>query len=106
MHNILVLFVLGIIIYENHRIDIKFLSITGDSPALRNILNFVGHGGYYCCNFCYTRGVHIDKKRQYFYEKEISLRHNEKYYKQSEEAEKVKENIYGHKGELLLQHSL
>ncbi|CAF4860361.1 unnamed protein product, partial [Rotaria sp. Silwood1] len=45
----------GIIINENHRINIKFLSITGDSPALSKILNFIGHGGYYCCNFCYTR---------------------------------------------------
>ncbi|CAF1241007.1 unnamed protein product [Rotaria sordida] len=96
----------GIIINENHRINIKFLSITGDSPALSKILNFIGHGGYYCCNFCYVRGIDIGRKRQYFYGKKIFLRHMEKYYKQSKQAETTKENIHGHKGISILQDIL
>ncbi|CAF1401710.1 unnamed protein product [Rotaria sp. Silwood1] len=59
MFILLIYYLTGIIINENHRINIKFLSITGDSPALSKILNFIGHGGYYCCNFCYTRGISI-----------------------------------------------
>jgi hypothetical protein len=92
------LFTSGITIHENHRIDIKILAITGDSPALRNILNFTGHGGYYCCNFCYIRGVHVDKKRQYFYEKRPVLRDSSTYNEESVGAEKQKRKIYGHKG--------
>ncbi len=84
------LLVLGIVIDGNHRIDIKFLSITADSPALRNILNFIGHGGYHCCNFCYIRGVHVEKKRQYFYEKQPVFRHSSTYAKEAAEAEKSK----------------
>ncbi|CAF4283140.1 unnamed protein product, partial [Adineta steineri] len=90
-----------IIINHHHRIDIKFLSITGDSPALRNILNFIGHGGYFCCNFCYTRGEHTGNKRQYFYKKKPVLRHSSTYEKESVEAEKTKGNIHGYKGELV-----
>ncbi|CAF4751404.1 unnamed protein product, partial [Rotaria socialis] len=96
----------GISIDNNERIDIKFLSVTGDSPALKNILNFKGHGGYYWCNFCYIRGLHIDKKRQYFYENKVILRDCAKYYKQTEKAEKTKQSCFGHKGHSILQDIL
>ncbi|CAF4869588.1 unnamed protein product [Rotaria socialis] len=96
----------GISIDNNQRINIKFLSVTGDSPALRNILNFIGHGGYYCCNFCYIRGLHIDRKRQYFYKNKFILRDCVKYYKQTEKAEKSKQNCFGHKGHSILQDIL
>ncbi|CAF1231843.1 unnamed protein product [Rotaria sordida] len=96
----------GVIIDHNHRIDLKFLSITGDSPALRNILKFIGHGGYFCCNFCYTRGQHIERKRQYFYEKKTVLRYSSTYNKESAAAEKTKKIIYGHKGISILQNIL
>ncbi len=46
------------------------------------------------------------KKMQYFYEKELFLRDTDTYYQQSKQAEITKEKIYGHKGELLIQHSL
>ncbi|CAF1319568.1 unnamed protein product [Rotaria sordida] len=95
-----------VIIDHNHRIDLKFLSITGDSPALRNILKFIGHGGYFCCNFCYTRGQHIERKRQYFYEKKPVLRYSSTYNKESAAAEKTKKIIYGHKGISILQNIL
>jgi hypothetical protein len=102
MLKIFLLFVLGIIIDENYRINVKFLSITGDSPALSKILNFKGHNGYYCCNFCFIRGVHIAKKRQYFYEEKVFLRDTRKYDKHSKQAEETKQMVYGHKGKLLI----
>jgi hypothetical protein len=98
--------VLGILINETHRINIKFLSITGDSPALSKILNFIGHNGYHSCNFCYINGIYIERKMQYFYEKDLLLRDTETYYKQSKQAEVTKGKIYGHKGELLIRDSL
>ncbi|CAF1204622.1 unnamed protein product [Adineta steineri] len=96
-----------IMINENYRINIKFLSITGDSPALSKILNFNGHNGYYCCHFCYIRGIHTDKKkRQYFYEQKVFLRDIQKYEKYSQEAEELKEIVYGHKGVSILREVL
>ncbi|CAF1355794.1 unnamed protein product [Adineta steineri] len=86
-----------IMINENYRINIKFLSITGDSPALG-----IGHNGYCCCHFSYIRGIHTEKKRQYFYEEKVFLCDIEKYDKHSQQAEETRKIAYGHKGKLLI----
>ncbi|CAF1368239.1 unnamed protein product [Rotaria sordida] len=71
----------GVTIDHNHHIDVKFLCITGDSPALRNVLNFIGHG-------------------------EPVLRYSSTYAKESAEAEETKTIVYGHKGTSILQNIL
>ncbi|CAF1026745.1 unnamed protein product [Didymodactylos carnosus] len=52
---------------------LKIYGITGDCPALKLILNFTGHGRYYCCWFCYLKGEHIGGKRQYRHEQEVTM---------------------------------
>ncbi|CAF1155535.1 unnamed protein product, partial [Didymodactylos carnosus] len=56
--------------------NIKYYGVIGDCPALKLILDFIGHTGYYCCFFCFTQGYNIPgrNKRQYPYEKPLNLR--------------------------------
>ncbi|CAF1545679.1 unnamed protein product [Didymodactylos carnosus] len=92
----------GIQTFNNQRVDIKFLSITGDYPALKLILNFIGHGGYFCCWYCYLRGVHVNNKRQYLHANPIILRGASAYKEGCLEAERTKNNVFGHLGTSIL----
>ena len=78
--------------------NLKIFAITGDCPALKSILKFVGHGGYWCCWMCYLKGVHDNGKRQYRYEASIEYRSTRVYSKQSSQAEQEGRSIFGHHG--------
>ena len=94
---------LGIIVGENYRIHVKFLSVTGDSPALRNVLNFTSHTGFHPCNFCLIRGTYVDKKLQFYYEENVITRDSTKYDRYSAIAQEGNFKLYGHKGDLLFR---
>ena len=81
----------------------KFYGVTGDCPALRLILNFISHGGYYCCWYCYIRGEHIDGKRQYNFEEPMIMRDPDSFLDESFLAESKKLNVFGHLGQSIIQ---
>ena len=56
------LFYLDIMVKEL-RYTLIIYGVTGDCPALKKILNFIGHNGYDCCWFCYVHGQHVGGKR-------------------------------------------
>jgi hypothetical protein len=96
---------LDIYINEHLIYKLKIYSITGDCPALGMILKFNGHGGYFCCWYCYIEGEHINNKRQYKYEQPIILRNSTTYLQESILAEEMKMKVFGHVGITLL-HSI
>jgi hypothetical protein len=77
----------------------------GDCPAMKLICNFKGHGGYFCCYFCFIKGQHINGKRQYQYET-LNLRSATDYARLSNEAERTKTDQYGHFGISVLERIL
>ena len=81
----------------------KVYGITGDCPALKKILNFIGHTGYHCCWFCYLRGQHLNGKRQYHYHRPVDLRSRQRYRKESNEAQRTTSRVNGHLGRSILQ---
>ena len=81
---------------------LKIYGITGDCPALKMICNFIGHNGYHCCYMCFIKGQHINRKRQYRYER-MDIRTTRKYAKGCKEAERTQANVYGHLGESVLE---
>ena len=99
-------FVLDIHLDKSLSYKLKFLAITGDSPALKLALNFVGHGGYWCCWLCYLKGVHVAGKRQYYYEMPINHRNAREYLQESIQAEKEGRDIFGHRGVSLIHKIL
>lgn len=80
--------------------------ITGDCPALKKILNFIGHNGYDCCWFCYLHGVHVNGKRQYPYERPIVLRSTENYWRDAIIADRNKVKVNGHLGRSVIDELL
>jgi hypothetical protein len=70
---------------------------------LKKILNFIGHGGYDCCWFCYLHGQHADGKRQYCYERPIRLRGRQMYLQESNEAHRTQSRVNGHLGKSIIQ---
>lgn len=80
--------------------QVRFLSIVGDCPALKLVLNFIGHQGYYCCFFCRIRGEHIPHlhKRQYFYQDDWELRDSKSFAEQAIAASSTGTNVNGHLG--------
>ncbi|CAF1478903.1 unnamed protein product [Rotaria sordida] len=80
----------------NYKIHVY--GLTGDCPAIKLVTKHVNHQGYWCCWFCYKRGIHIDNKRQYYFEKRLILRSTTEYAHYSREAERSNENIFGHLG--------
>ena len=76
----------------------------GDCPALKLILSFINHQGYYCCFFCEIRGAHVFDlhKRQYYYGDAGRLRDTKSYADQSIEAETTRTNVNGHLGVSIL----
>ncbi|CAF4114537.1 unnamed protein product [Rotaria sp. Silwood2] len=72
--------------------------LTGDCPAIKLATKHVNHQGYWCCWFCYIQGIHIDNKRQYYFQNELVLRSTTEYAHYSEKAERTNKNIFGHLG--------
>ena len=62
--------------------NVLYYGIIADCPAFRLILNFVGHGGYYCCFYCYTKDRHDQRcrKRQYAYTDILNVRDPQSFY--------------------------
>lgn len=94
---------LEIRISKNLAYKLKVYSITGDCPALRLILSFIGHGGYFCCWYCYIHGEHEHKKRQYRYEQQVILRDSMTYLQESKIACENNSNVFGHLGVTVLE---
>ncbi|CAF4453987.1 unnamed protein product [Rotaria magnacalcarata] len=90
--------ILGIPTRSGINYKILIYGLTGDCPAIKLAIKHVNHQGYWCCWFCYIRGVHIHHKRQYYFKKELALRSAAEYALYSHEAEETKTNIYGHLG--------
>ncbi|CAM4988866.1 unnamed protein product, partial [Rotaria socialis] len=90
------IYILDIVINENINYKLKIYGITGDCPALRLILNFISHNGYYCCWLCYVPGEHISSKRQYKIELPMIMRNKSTYEDESNLAEGKNINVYGH----------
>lgn len=80
--------------------------MTGDCPALRLILRFISHGGYYCCWFCLIRGIHVNRKRQYRYEPSIILRTTFDFAVKSQLAHQQQSKFHGHLGVSVLEQIL
>jgi len=81
----------------------------GDCPALKLVLEFKGHNGYYCCFYCYIKGVHIGGrggKRQYFYEDDFQLRDAKNYVSESVKAADTSSKVFGHLGRSILHDLL
>ncbi|CAF4840063.1 unnamed protein product [Rotaria socialis] len=86
--------------------NLKAYGITGDCPALKKILNFIGHGGYDCCWLCYIYGQHTNGKLQYSYQRQLKLRDTLTYLHESIEADQTKTRVNGHLGKSILQDLL
>ncbi|CAF2117764.1 unnamed protein product [Rotaria magnacalcarata] len=86
------------VIVNDQTIKLKVLGITGDSPALKIALNFISHNGYYCCYFCYLRGIHQKQKRQYPYECLHQMRTVNSFAQDATAAEQLNRNEKGHLG--------
>lgn len=99
------LFYLDIMVKES-RYTLIIYGVTGDCPALKKILNFIGHNGYDCCWFCYVHGQHVGGKRQYFYQRPIFLRSSRNYLHDSNEACRTKSRVSGHLGKSVVQDLL
>ncbi|CAF1217951.1 unnamed protein product [Adineta steineri] len=73
----------GIALKNENICKILFYAIIGDDcPALKLILEFIGHADYFCCFYCYIKGVHVGGfggKRQYYYEDGIIFRDEQTY---------------------------
>jgi hypothetical protein len=88
---------------------IYYYAVIGDCPALKIILEFIGHTGYFCCFFCYTRGVHVGGrggKRQYYCEARTIAREPITYELESKRAFMTSSNVYGHLGHSILHDLL
>ncbi|CAF4012453.1 unnamed protein product, partial [Rotaria magnacalcarata] len=77
---------------------LKIFAITGDCPALKLVLKFTSHVGYYCCWLCYIRGRHVGGKRQYEFKLPMIMRDRDAYEEESRLAEQKQINVYGHLG--------
>ncbi|CAF1112548.1 unnamed protein product [Rotaria magnacalcarata] len=86
------------VVINDQIIKLKVLAITGDSPALKIALNFIGHNGYYCCYFCYLEGIHQNGKRQYPFECLHQMRTIDTFARDAATAARLNRNEYGHLG--------
>jgi hypothetical protein len=100
---------LGVVLTSGIECKILFYSIVGDCPALKLILEFIAHNGYFCCFYCYIEGVHVGGrggKRQYYYENGIRLRDVENYALESAKAAATSSKVFGHLGQSILHDLL
>jgi hypothetical protein len=91
------------LIFENKKYNVRVYGITGDCPALKKILNFIGHNGYHCCWFCYLRGEHLNGKRQYHYRRSVNPRSRQRYREESNKAQRTSARVNGHLGRSIIQ---
>ena len=89
-------------------LDVLYYEIIADFPALRLMLNFIEHGGYYCCFYCYTKGYHDKrcKKRQYLFANSLNIRDPQSFELYARTATNSGEVIYGHLRESILAQIL
>jgi hypothetical protein len=88
---------------------VHFYGIIGDCPALKLILEFISHVGYYPCFYCYIKGVHVGGrggKRQYYCADCTDLREVVTYESESKEAANKSSNVFGHLGRSILHDIL
>ncbi|CAF1229501.1 unnamed protein product, partial [Didymodactylos carnosus] len=102
----LVIFSSDICVSPDLNYKLTFFGVTGDCPAIKVILDFVGHGGYWCCWICYLKDIHVDNKRQYRCELPIKHRHSEKYLQGSIQPVQENRDIFGHRGVSVLHKIL
>ncbi|CAF3085463.1 unnamed protein product, partial [Rotaria sp. Silwood2] len=95
-----------IVISEHLNYKLKIYAITGDCPALKLVLNFIAHGGYYCCWWRYILGEQKGGKRQYEFELPMIMRDRDAYKEESRLAEDKQINVYGHFGVSVLSSIL
>lgn len=91
--------IIGIPTRSGMNYKIFVYGLTGDCPAIKLATKHVNHQGYWCCWFCYTKGVHVEKKRQYYFEHQVPLRSVAEYKHYSKEAQAKHKNILGHLGD-------
>lgn len=94
---------------DGKKYQMLFYGIVGDCPALKIILEFIGHTGYHSCFYCYIHGIHIGGrggKRQYYLDHNIQLREKKTYESESIRAAETSSNVYGHLGRSLLHDLL
>ncbi|CAF3601711.1 unnamed protein product [Rotaria socialis] len=99
----------GILLSDDSKCQVLFYGIIGDCPALKVILEFIGHTGYHCCFYCYIHGIHVGGrggKRQYYFENRMQLRTKRTYELESIRAVETSSNVYGHLGRSLLHDLL
>lgn len=84
--------------------NVLYYGVIGDCPALKRILNFISHGGYYCCFYCYIKGYHNSKckKRQYLFTKSLRMRTTKFFQIEALEAEQSGKKVHGHLGRCIL----
>ncbi|CAF4335898.1 unnamed protein product, partial [Rotaria magnacalcarata] len=98
-----------ILLSNGSKCQVLFYGIIGDCPALKGILEFIGHTGYHCCFYCYIHGIHVGGrggKRQYYFENRMQLRTKRIYELESIRAVETSSNVYGHLGRSLLHDLL
>ncbi|CAM4864583.1 unnamed protein product [Rotaria socialis] len=96
----------GFLIHGYQRWFIYFIGVIADCPAMKLVLNHIGHNGYYSCWYCKVSGIHTLNKRQYHFEEVPIMRTVDTYMSESTEAEKAGENIHGHLGTSILHQIL
>jgi hypothetical protein len=83
---------------------IKIYGVIGDTPALNLILNHNSHVGFNCCWYCQIRGLHINGKRQYYYDENIALRSEYDFATDSRNAQYLKKTTNGRHGISILEN--
>ncbi len=88
--------------------NVLYYGVIGDCPALSLIANFVGHGGYHCCWYCFNKGYHDRRcrKRQYPLLQNTKLRDSQSFYIHAKKAEDTGKKVFGHKGGSILDKIL
>lgn len=93
--------ILGFVLKDGTRCFVHYYGVIGDCPALKKILEFISHVGYYPCFFCYVKGVHVGGrggKRQYYYHDGWKSCDSITYERQSIQALNQSINVFGHLG--------
>lgn len=99
----------GFFLKDGTKCFVYYYGIIGDCPALKLILEFISHVGYYPCFYCYIKGVHVGGrggKRQYYCADSTALRQAVAYEFESHEAANNSSNVFGHLGRSILHDIL
>lgn len=68
------------------------------------ILNHNSHVGYFCCWYCKIKGIHINGKRQYYYNENIAPRCQDSFANDSKNAQHLKAKVNGRHGLSILEN--